>query len=79
MALSIKPGSGFDAFVAANPGVRCEYWGYAKAGWTQLASAKCSAASSLKQTFTNEGQYSKVAFLVHSADFSETTWTITTR
>jgi hypothetical protein len=83
ITLAVKPqaGDGWASFIAANPGVECQFWGKtaSSGSWRLLESGKCSSAGALSHAIIDDGTYSKVSFLVHSADFSLTTWTIKSR
>ncbi len=79
LKVSVGDAKGMDAFIAANPGVDCEFWGKESTGWKLIKSDRCSEPTAREHTFTNDGKYSKVAFLVHSADLALTTWTISAK
>ena len=78
--LSITPTSAMTSFIAANPAVRCEFWATFKNGTRSLLKGgKCSAAGALAHSFTYSGtntNISTVQFIMHSADFRTTTWTV---
>jgi peptidase C39-like protein len=79
LTVSVAASSALSSFIAANPGVRCEFYGQSSSGsWTKLVSRKCSDSGALSYGYTNNGQYTKLELHVHSADTARTTWTVTT-
>jgi hypothetical protein len=76
IALSVESTSALASFIAANPGVRCRFYGESTSGWERLADRRCSDDGALRYTLTNTGSYSKIEFQVHSPELARTTWSI---
>jgi hypothetical protein len=76
LTLSVASTSALASFIAANPGVKCEWNGWDGSAWKAIASRRCSESGALQTAFTNGGRYKKVEFHVHSSELARTTWTI---
>jgi hypothetical protein len=76
LSLTASATTALNNFVAANPGVRCEFRGYNGSSWSTLTSRLCSAAGARTYNFTNNGQYKKVELIVHNSELARTVWNI---